>query len=247
MHSFCLGNFPWWMNSSLALSKEGQELVLLRKTCFSRVDAGVWGWEPWHWKPVSRKGKAKPVLISPKRVCCSLEVSELLVDAVWMTWSLSPGGPLKLTWPCTAEAVKGENTFNKGHHAYPRWKQTLSFSFASKSEQVTLHLGNVIQKSLWKNGIRKWNQNGIRKPGPKIWLCHSRNPRENKQCPCSPGWLLNQWNWQKLNHNFKLFSNSDILCLSVVESPGMFLNVHLLSLISPLHSSSCGSSLEDLV
>lgn len=46
--------------------------------------------------------------------CCSLEVSELLVDAVWMTWSLSPGGPFKLTWPFTAEAVKTENTFNKG-------------------------------------------------------------------------------------------------------------------------------------
>ena len=138
MHSFCLGNFPWWMKSCLDLSEEGQELALLRKTCFSRADAGVWGWEePWYWKPVSGKGKPMASANFSQEGCSSLEVSELLVDAVWMTQNLSPGGPLKLTWPFMAEAVKAENTFNKGYYAYSRWKHCLSPLHQRVSSYIT--------------------------------------------------------------------------------------------------------------
>lgn len=45
-------------------------------------------------------------------------------------WSF-PTVPLELTWAFTSEAVRAENTFKRGYHAYPWWKQSLYFSICT--------------------------------------------------------------------------------------------------------------------
>lgn len=124
------------------------------------------------------------------------------------------------SWSCE----DWEHFFNKGIMLIS--DGNIVFLLCVKAWQVTLNLGNVIQKSLWKNGFRK--------PGPQIWLCHSKAQRE--QSPCSPGWLLNWWNWQE---SITILSSFQILtfCAWVSWEPWMFLNVHLLSLI-PLYVPS---------
>ena len=67
--------------------------------------------------------------------------------------------------------------------------------------------------------MEEWYQNTW---APDLALSLKEAPRA--QCPCSPGWLCNRWNWQESNHNFKFFPNSNFLSRFILHFSPLYVS-----------------------
>lgn len=205
MYSFCLWNFPWWMNSSLALSQQGQVLTLKKDPLFRS-----WGWRLEAWglqreNSFLEKGNPWSVLISLK----VLPLGGFRADGglcVIALWSLSLV-PL--------EADLGIHSWSCESWAY--FLEMIPCSSQMETKLVFLHLHQRVSKHsskvIERLHERKLSEKLGSRPGSVTdWNSESANGMHT--CPANSGQpqpviattsnFHNQWNWQQLDHNFEI-------------------------------------------